>query len=319
MVACPNCRTQINDEQMFCRACGFRVEAGFQVSTQSLGLPATPRASASSSQTGGSACNMNWRRFALPLAGFLLAIFIGGFTTALLSPTPVTTHNFTSSFSAIFAERSYIGVYLVNAEDGSQGAVIDRVLPDSPADLAGLRIGDRILAINGNSILTPGEMVARMEKIAPQTNITIDVARYDNDQRDDYLDKTTYSLTTVRLNQLHLQSNCHGAFSNEGFLGVTDLETVNGTFLEGVVGHLDEQPGSTYTGVRVGTVLENSAAERAGLQQGDIILAIDDQLTQSQEELSRRVRAVRPQNNAEIYFLRDGEPNTVMTVMGSRQ
>ena len=63
-------------------------------------------------------------------------------------------------------------------------------------------------------------------------------------------------------------------------------------------------------GVYVNSVSENSAAADAGLQKGDIILAINDKSTNTIAELQEAVSQFRPGNTATIKYTRNGSTQT---------
>src|SRR6516225_1832255 len=63
-----------------------------------------------------------------------------------------------------------------------------------------------------------------------------------------------------------------------------------------------KQPG----GVIVSGVTKDSAADRAGLRQGDVILAFNGQPVHDMNMLRNRVAASGPGSNADVTFVRDG-------------
>jgi len=63
-------------------------------------------------------------------------------------------------------------------------------------------------------------------------------------------------------------------------------------------------------GVYVNSVNENSAAADAGLQKGDIILAINDKSTNTIAELQEAVSQFRPGNTATVKYSRNGSTQT---------
>ncbi len=71
-------------------------------------------------------------------------------------------------------ERSYLGVSLSRESEPLE--VID-VVCDSAADRAGIRVGDRLLQINGESADTFAELVEAMSSLTPGDEITITVQR----------------------------------------------------------------------------------------------------------------------------------------------
>ena len=68
-------------------------------------------------------------------------------------------------------------------------------------------------------------------------------------------------------------------------------------------------------GVYVTTVSEGSAAEKAGLQKGDIITAIDDKEIKTVEELNAQKNKHSAGDIVELTFIRDGEEETVKVTL----
>jgi hypothetical protein len=71
-------------------------------------------------------------------------------------------------------------------------------------------------------------------------------------------------------------------------------------------------------GVRLGTVVPDSAAARAGMREGDIIVRLGDVPVQSFEELRAALQARRPGDPVQVVYLRDGEDRTAQAVLGER-
>uniref|UniRef100_UPI0018E05B36 PDZ domain-containing protein n=1 Tax=Roseomonas rosulenta TaxID=2748667 RepID=UPI0018E05B36 len=65
-------------------------------------------------------------------------------------------------------------------------------------------------------------------------------------------------------------------------------------------------------GARIARVLPGGPAARAGLAEGDIILALDDTAITGAEALLRWLGAERVDVEAELLALRGGEPRRVM-------
>lgn len=72
-------------------------------------------------------------------------------------------------------------------------------------------------------------------------------------------------------------------------------------------------------GVAVIAVTPESAAEKAGLQQGDIIITIDGKELHSPQEVTEMIQSKKVGDNISVLFSRDGKPNTVSAVLGEKQ
>jgi Do/DeqQ family serine protease len=69
-------------------------------------------------------------------------------------------------------------------------------------------------------------------------------------------------------------------------------------------------------GVIVGQVAPNSAAERAGLKQGDVILALNGQTVNDSNMLRNRVASTPPGTNVTLTIMRDGREQQVQAALG---
>ncbi len=92
------------------------------------------------------------------------------------------------------ADHAYLGIQMVEVtpelkqqlkEKGGvdlksdRGVVIMKVMPNSPADLAGIQSGDVIQSVNGQEIKTPSEVQAIVEKTSIGEELPLEVSRDD--------------------------------------------------------------------------------------------------------------------------------------------
>lgn len=84
----------------------------------------------------------------------------------------------------------------------------------------------------------------------------------------------------------------------------------------GVVG---EDVDSGRAGAVVTEVLDDSAASRAGIEVGDLIVSVDGVRVQGIFDLASQVRSHQPGETVEIALVRDGEEITIMTTLGVRE
>ncbi len=75
-------------------------------------------------------------------------------------------------------DRAYLGIRIAlrTSTEGS-GAVLDSVLDDTPADRAGLRSGDRVVALDGLPITSPRDLTDRLDRTLANAETTIDYFR----------------------------------------------------------------------------------------------------------------------------------------------
>ncbi len=72
---------------------------------------------------------------------------------------------------------AFLGVQVQDAPSGQQGASITTVQSGSPAEQAGLKAGDVVTAVDGNSVTSPGQLAQRIAGFEPGDQITITYTR----------------------------------------------------------------------------------------------------------------------------------------------
>ncbi len=73
------------------------------------------------------------------------------------------------------------------------------------------------------------------------------------------------------------------------------------------------------SGALIGRVLENEPAARAGLQDGDVILAVDNENVENSAELLRAIADKKPGSTATLTIWRNGKTMTVNVTLGERK
>ena len=74
-------------------------------------------------------------------------------------------------------KEGYLGVGLEGRTDGGQGAIITEVEPDSPADVAGIKVDDVVLSVNGEPITGQAGLVAAIRDRSPGDSVDIEILR----------------------------------------------------------------------------------------------------------------------------------------------
>jgi len=69
-------------------------------------------------------------------------------------------------------------------------------------------------------------------------------------------------------------------------------------------------------GARITNVTDNSAAEKAGLKEDDVIIRVDETKIESQDQLSKAVTKHKPEDKVTITYLRDGKEQKTTATLG---
>ncbi len=72
-------------------------------------------------------------------------------------------------------------------------------------------------------------------------------------------------------------------------------------------------------GVLVNDVIDDSPAEKAGLEDGDVIVRIGDNVIDNTSDLSKAVKSMVPGDKADIVVYRDGKKKDLNVVMGAAE
>lgn len=86
---------------------------------------------------------------------------------------------------------------------------------------------------------------------------------------------------------------------NGAFLGVTSIKPENGP-----------------DGAKIGEISEGSAAEKAGLKEGDLITKVDEKPIDGPESLSSAIHGYKPGDKVTITFKRDGKEQKATAELG---
>jgi len=140
------------------------------------------------------------------------------------------------------------------------GALVTDVTKDSAADQAGLKRGDVIVEFNGKPLKTGSDLPRMVAVTKPGTNVTLKIVR---DQKEK---SVTVRVGTMKDTDMTLDEDTdEKSAAVELGVSVSDLDPQTARQLD-----LDNDQGVLITKVKV-----NSAAERAGLTRGDVILEIN--------------------------------------------
>lgn len=194
----------------------------------------------------------------------------------------------------------FLGIFVTSPQNGI-GAKVDGIIPESPAAKAGIKKGDIILEINGESVTDEEFVVAAVGKTKPGEKVDLKIRRKGKSifltLKTTNRPATSFEVAPEKwLNKIERFLGI-----NKNYLGIKACDIVPG---------LDE-----YFGVENGTLIinisEGSPAENLGLKPGDVITEIDGKNipdTRALRNILRKkipgslitIRAIRHQMNLTI-------------------
>jgi len=171
-----------------------------------------------------------------------------------------------------------------------RGALVAKVLPDSPALAAGIRVGDVIVSFNGTDVVNSSSLPPIVGSSAVGMQIPVEVIR------------------DGRKQELKVQL---GELPDEGEVAKADKPAVEQTDRLGIsVVDLDDEQRAELEvdrGVLVQNVISGPAS-RAGIRKGDIILSVDNKPVRDQQQFAEVVNGLAAGKSVALLVQRGGSP-----------
>jgi len=200
-----------------------------------------------------------------------------------------------SAIPALAQDPGWIGITIRDQADG--GAVVRRVEPNSPAEKAGFKEGDVILEYNREQVMGVQQLTRLVRETPVGRSVDVKVRR---DTREE-----TLKVTAERSSQFAFEPGQHfdfdvpnvRLFADRAAQAVSRIEMTTvrveaGIRVEQLTDQLREFFGASGSnGVLVTSVDSGSAADKAGLKAGDVIIAIDGRTIRNPSDFSREMRA----------------------------
>jgi serine protease Do len=196
------------------------------------------------------------------------------------------------------------------------GVEITVVEQDSPAEKAGLKTGDVLLRYNGQRV-EGMEHFARMVRETPAgREVKIDISR------DGATQTVAVRVAQRKVQKLEWSDSAPLAGSWPFDIHLPDLprtfmtlrSSALGVEAESIDGQLAQYFG-VKEGVLVRSVLKGSAAEKAGIKAGDVIMKIDDAHVATPADISGQLRSLHGKS-AVVLLMRDHKEVTVTAGIG---
>jgi len=248
--------------------------------------------------SGGPLVNMNGEIIGINTAILSETNAYAGIGFALPSKTVVEVYNqLTGPEHKV--SRGSIGIMFDAVENpaiarvygSGSGVTVSSVVPGSPADQAGLKVGDTITTVDGKKVSKGSELVADIASRKPGSKVNLGFLRNGKQQETAVTIADRAKLFAARLGED--QDNEDENTPKQSKFGITVRKVT-----PEMADRLDMAAGK---GVIVQDVKPNSFAEDVNLARGDIILEINKQPVNSEEEFSKIESSLK--SGQDVVFL----------------
>ena len=192
--------------------------------------------------------------------------------------------------------RSYLGVMLQDVDRNladayklpkPEGSLINQVSPKSPAEKAGLKPGDVILKLDGNSISRTSDLIYRLNRIAPNQTIQLEVLR------DDKI-RTIAATLSVAPDDTPAAEDKNNPTNGLG-MNIRDLTEAEQSRL------------NINGGALVREVKRGGLASLSNLVAGDVIVQVNSTPVANSQAFARAIAALPKNSVARIVIIRQGQ------------
>ena len=177
-----------------------------------------------------------------------------------------------------------------------QGILVAQVLKDSPADKAGIKVGDIIVALNGKRLDSVRDLQFSVMKTKPGTKVKLKIVR-------DGKEKTI----TVKVGELPEKGvkKTHSGDSQDLGLSLRELTS-------------QEKARLGVEGVLVVSVVPGSPAHRSGLRPGDVIMRVNYKKVSGVKEFYALIESLKEMGKGKALLLVRREGANVYLVLNLR-
>lgn len=226
--------------------------------------------------------------------------------------------NYSWSYSASTdSARALLGVSVDNASANKDGAVVLNVSPGGGAEAAGIKAGDVITALNGESLAKDGQparaLVEKMRSIEPDAKVRVDLLRNGRKMSLDVTARAapqTFAFAAPGMRELRMINPSGSTVRVEpgrgdGAQTFSFLLDAGNRFGGMEFATVSDRLGD-YFGVDSGVLVVRAGADSPyGLQDGDVILSIDGRTPTDAQHAGRILRSYQPGEKVKLRVQRD--------------
>ncbi len=182
----------------------------------------------------------------------------------------------------------------------TEGALLSEINPDSAAQKAGLKAGDIVLAVNGEKIISSGDLVAKLYTHSPGETVELTILR-----------NGAQSTVPVTLQELKETAAKPGEPSDEDNRGTAQPgqgqnDNLGFSFQDQTPDIVSQLPAGAPKGPVVTNVIQQGPAAQAGLQAGDVVIKVGNTAIVSARQLAVVLKKSDLKSGVRLYLWRDG-------------
>lgn len=219
----------------------------------------------------------------------------------------------------------------LNLDAFAQGAKVTEVIANSPAEVAGLQVGDVILSVGGDEVNQDAKLADLIQAYAPGDTVSLEIQSTGDDQSHEV--EVTLAENPDQPGQAYLGIGYRMAGASLDGLPLDNLDAMpryffhngedsNGDLPEGsgegdqfFFHGIPELPEGVDGAVVISEVIQDTPAAQADLQPGDLILAIDDEPVTKVETFTEILQSHKPGEVITLTVLRaDGQFEVSVTL-----
>jgi serine protease Do len=183
---------------------------------------------------------------------------------------------------------------LLKANGANEGVFVLEVPEGGPADKAGIKVQDIIVAVNGKPIHNGEELVERVTGSPIGSTLTIAVLRDGK--------KMDFKVVVADLSHVFPEQFGNGKEEEAGPAAGT--QALFGIAIENLTDARREAMGIKQNGVLISSVEQNSFSEDIGMRKGDVIVEINRQPVHTTDDVKRIQHTLKPGDAVAFRILR---------------
>jgi serine protease Do len=262
--------------------------------------------------SGGPLVNMNGEVIGINTAIFTQSRGFDGVGFALPSTTAINVYNqliksgkvTRGSIGISFQEDRSANPVLLQELGAPYGIVVEDVRSGSPADKAGLRVGDVITEVNGRPVRTGSDLVDPIAATPVGDKIRVAYVR----------EKKKYEASLTVEDRTKIFPEIATRAGDEEEPGSEAASEKLGLRVESITPEMARRWGLESRGVIVVEVTPASFADDVQFAQGDVIAEINREPISSADDFQRIMSALKPGQNVVFRVLRRAANNRFLTV-----